>query len=90
MSQSVHHYALHCMSNANNRCYHCPTTHPDIPAVANLDSYDVQTRAAQIIHDAATTEEQREKGLVIAASYYFPNVSTNITYVLISHYVDSC
>ena len=72
-------YNWKILADNYNECYHCPTTHPDIPAVADLSSYDVQTRAAQIIHDAATTEEQRQKGLTIAASYYFPNVSTNIT-----------
>lgn len=72
-------YNWKILADNYNECYHCATTHPDIPAVANLDSYDVTTQACQIIHDPATTEEQRRKGLIIASTYYFPNVSTNIT-----------
>ena len=62
-----------------NECYHCPTTHPDIPAIADLSSYSVSTKACQIIHNPATTVEQREKGLTIASTFYIPNVSTNIS-----------
>lgn len=62
-----------------NECYHCATTHPDISAVANLDSYTVDTHDGRIIHYPATTEEQRQAGLTVAATYHFPNVSTNIT-----------
>ncbi|PNS19857.1 Vacuolar protein sorting-associated protein 72 [Sphaceloma murrayae] len=62
-----------------NECYHCATTHPDIPAVANLESYDVNTKASHIQHDPATTEEQRAQGLAIATTYYYPNASTNVS-----------
>lgn len=61
-----------------NECYHCKTTHPDIPALANLESYDVKPRLAYIQHDAATTEEQRASGMVVASTYYFPNASMNV------------
>lgn len=62
-----------------NECYHCETSHPDIGAVANLESYSVSTRRMNIVHDPATTEEQRKAGLVVASTYYFPNASTNVT-----------
>lgn len=61
-----------------NECYHCKTTHPDIPALANLESYDVKPKAAYIQHDAATTDEQRATGMVVASTYYFPNASMNV------------
>jgi len=61
-----------------NECYHCKTTHPDIPALANLESYDVTPRGMAILHDAATTEEQRASGMVVASTYYFPNASMNV------------
>lgn len=72
-------YNWKILADNYNECYHCPTTHPDLPAVADLKSYSVCTKAGQIIHDAATTPEQREKGLTIAATYHFPNVSTNVS-----------
>lgn len=61
-----------------NECYHCKTTHPDIPALADLESYDVHPDRAFIRHDAATTEEQKATGMVVASTYYFPNASMNV------------
>lgn len=61
-----------------NECYHCKTTHPDIPALADLESYDVHPHLAYIRHDAATTEEQKATGMVVASTYYFPNASMNV------------
>lgn len=72
-------YNWKILADNYNECYHCATTHPDIGALADLQSYNVQTRGAQIIHDAATTDEQRANGLVVASTYYFPNVSTNVS-----------
>lgn len=62
-----------------NECYHCKTTHPDIPALANLEAYDVNTKAAHIQHDAGTTEEQKAQGLQIASTYYWPHASMTVT-----------
>ena len=72
-------YNWKILADNYNECYHCATSHPDIGALANLQSYSVNTEAGQIIHDAATTEEQRKNDLVVASTYYFPNVSTNIS-----------
>lgn len=74
-------YNWKILADNYNECYHCKTTHPDIGALANLESYDVTTRGCSIIHDAATTQEQRDAGLVVASTYYFPNASTNVSYV---------
>ena len=72
-------YNWKILADNYNECYHCATSHPDIGAVANLQSYAVTTEGTKIIHDPATTDEQREAGLVVASTYYFPNASTNIT-----------
>ena len=58
-----------------NECYHCKTAHPDIPLIADLSSYSVDTEAGSIQHNAATTAEQAEAGLSVAPTYLFPNSS---------------
>lgn len=72
-------YNWKILADNYNECYHCASTHPDIGALADLQSYSVSTKNGQIIHNAATTEEQRANGLTVASTYYFPNVSTNIS-----------
>jgi len=72
-------YNWKILADNYNECYHCSTAHPDIGALADLRSYSVDLVDGQIVHNPATTEEQREAGLTIAATYYFPNVSTNIS-----------
>jgi len=64
-----------------NECYHCQNTHPDVPSLANLESYDVYPKAGYIQHDAATTDDQKAVGLRIASTYYFPNSSMTVTFV---------
>ncbi|KAF5003556.1 hypothetical protein FDECE_9895 [Fusarium decemcellulare] len=48
-----------------NECYHCKTTHPDIPDVVNLSSYSVDTQQAWFHHNGSTernvTDEQKAK-----------------------------
>ena len=58
-----------------NECYHCKTAHPDIPSIADLSSYSVDTEAGSIQHNAATTAEQAAAGLSVAPTYLFPNSS---------------
>lgn len=72
-------YNWKILADNYNECYHCATAHPDISALANLQSYSVDVRDGQIMHNPATTEEQKANGLTIAATYYFPNVSTNVS-----------
>ena len=74
-------YNWKILADNYNECYHCKVAHPDISSLADLQSYRVTTDRASIIHDPATTEEQRKAGLIVAATYHFPNVSTNISYV---------
>ncbi|OQO08379.1 hypothetical protein B0A48_06249 [Cryoendolithus antarcticus] len=72
-------YNWKILADNYNECYHCLTTHPDIPDLADLQSYRVDTEKSKIIHDAATTDQQRKAGLFVASTYYFPNASTNIS-----------
>lgn len=62
-----------------NECYHCKTTHPDVPNFLTIDSADCETKAGHIQHDHASTPEQREKGFNVNSTYYFPNVSMSIS-----------
>ncbi|KAJ5927789.1 hypothetical protein N7466_006745 [Penicillium verhagenii] len=55
-----------------NECYHCPTTHPDIPEFLNLDSFDSDLKDGHIQHHCVSTPEQKAKGLYTASTYYFP------------------
>lgn len=72
-------YNWKVLADNYNECYHCATAHPDISSLANLESYSVNTEGGKIVHFPATTEEQRQNGLTIASTYYFPNVSTNVS-----------
>ncbi|KAL1869329.1 hypothetical protein Daus18300_005541 [Diaporthe australafricana] len=72
-------YNWKILADNYNECYHCKTTHPDIPAVADLEAYNVETKRGYIIHNVATKPEQRDQGLVVAPTYHFPNVSSNVT-----------
>jgi phenylpropionate dioxygenase-like ring-hydroxylating dioxygenase large terminal subunit len=58
-----------------NECYHCPTTHPDVPDLADIESHDVDTKLNAITHKSELTEEQRRKGLGLSSTYFFPNAS---------------
>ncbi|KAI1823801.1 hypothetical protein F4861DRAFT_531371 [Xylaria intraflava] len=62
-----------------NECYHCPTTHPDIPSVADLSTYSVVTENAYVQHLGNPTPEQIAKGFNVAATFYFPNASMNVS-----------
>ncbi|KAI1437100.1 hypothetical protein GGR50DRAFT_686084 [Xylaria sp. CBS 124048] len=62
-----------------NECYHCPTTHPDIPSVADLSTYSVVTENSYVQHLGNPTPEQIAKGFNVAATFYFPNASMNIS-----------
>ncbi|KAF7590291.1 hypothetical protein BBP40_003028 [Aspergillus hancockii] len=62
-----------------NECYHCPTTHPDIPDFINLDSFDSDVKDGHIQHHCISTPEQLAKGLNVASTYYFPNSSMTVS-----------
>ncbi|KAI9367761.1 Rieske [2Fe-2S] domain protein [Aspergillus egyptiacus] len=72
-------YNWKILADNYNECYHCQTTHPDLPSIADLSTYSVDTKDGSIIHDARNTPEQVERGLKIASTYYFPNASMNVS-----------
>lgn len=64
-----------------NECYHCPTTHPDIPEFLNLDSFGSDLKDGHIQHHCVSTPEQKAKGLYTASTYYFPITAMVVSYV---------
>ena len=72
-------YNWKILADNYNECYHCKTTHPDIPKIADLNSYYVSTKGGQILHYGNPTKEQIERGLRVASTYYFPNASMNVS-----------
>jgi phenylpropionate dioxygenase-like ring-hydroxylating dioxygenase large terminal subunit len=61
-----------------NECYHCPTAHPDIPTLADIETHDVSGVDGYIKHQSVPTEEQKKLGMAIASTYFFPNVSISV------------
>jgi phenylpropionate dioxygenase-like ring-hydroxylating dioxygenase large terminal subunit len=61
-----------------NECYHCPTTHPDVPDLADIQTHEVDTACGWITHKSSLTENQKKNGLGISSTYYFPNVSLSV------------
>lgn len=72
-------YNWKALSDNFNECYHCPTTHSDIPTFLNLDSFDSDLKGGHIQHHCEYTPEQLDKGLNALSTYYFPNVSMTIS-----------
>lgn len=62
-----------------NECYHCKTTHADVPSFLTIDSADVDVKDGHMQHDHASTPEQRAKGMNVNSTYYFPNVSMSVS-----------
>ncbi|KAK3691266.1 hypothetical protein LTR37_018755 [Vermiconidia calcicola] len=62
-----------------NECYHCKTTHPDVPNFLTIDSADVDVKDGHMQHDHASTPEQRAQGFNVNSTYYFPNASMSIS-----------
>ncbi|KAF5862106.1 hypothetical protein ETB97_012090 [Aspergillus alliaceus] len=72
-------YNWKILSDNFNECYHCPTTHPDIPSFLNLGSFDSDVKDGHIQHHCISTPEQLAKGLNVASTYYFPNSSMSVS-----------
>lgn len=62
-----------------NECYHCQVAHPDIPTIADLNSYYVKTKDGHIQHYGAQRQDQIDKGFRIATTYFWPNASCNVS-----------
>ena len=61
-----------------NECYHCPTAHPDIPTLADIETHDVSGVDGYIKHQSVPTLEQKRLGMAIASTYFFPNASISV------------
>ncbi|KAJ0384920.1 hypothetical protein COL922a_007392 [Colletotrichum nupharicola] len=72
-------YNWKILADNYNECYHCKVAHPDIPSIADLNSYYVNTKDAFIQHFGQPTPEQIEKGFRVAATYFWPNASMNVS-----------
>lgn len=72
-------YNWKILADNYNECYHCKVAHPDIPSIADLSSYKVETKDSYIEHYAMSTPEQIARGFKVAPTYFFPNASMNVT-----------
>lgn len=72
-------YNWKAASDNFNECYHCKTTHPDVPTFLTIDSHDVELKDGHMQHDQAATNEQKAKGFNVNSTYYFPNVSMSVS-----------
>lgn len=71
-----------CVDNFNE-CYHCPTAHPTIPTLLDVETLKSDSKDGYTLHTSAQSEEQKRDGLQICTTYYFPNVSTNVLWVFL-------
>lgn len=76
-------YNWKILADNYNECYHCKGAHPDIPTIADLNSYYVKTKDMHIQHFGNPSPGQIEKGFRVASTYFWPNASLNISYVFI-------
>ncbi|PSK37501.1 S-phase delaying protein 1 [Elsinoe australis] len=77
-----------CSDNFNE-CYHCPTSHPTIPALFDIDTLTSDAKDGYVILASAQDEQQKKEGLQICTTYCFPNVSTNIlpNYIMLQRFL---
>ncbi|KAF2156369.1 putative Rieske 2Fe-2S family protein [Myriangium duriaei CBS 260.36] len=68
-------YNWKILSDNFNECYHCPTTHSDIPSFIDLEHFDSNLKDGHIQHDSASSEEHKANGVQTASTYYFPNTA---------------
>ncbi|KAF1925291.1 uncharacterized protein M421DRAFT_70228 [Didymella exigua CBS 183.55] len=61
-----------------NECYHCPTTHADIPAFLDLATFDSALRDSHIQHFCAPTPDQIALGVNVHSTYLFPAASLTV------------
>lgn len=72
-------YNWKILSENFNECYHCKTTHPDVPNFLTIDSHDCVGKDGHIQHDQAPSPEQVAKGFDVNSTYYFPNSSMSVS-----------
>jgi phenylpropionate dioxygenase-like ring-hydroxylating dioxygenase large terminal subunit len=72
-------YNWKILADNYNECYHCATAHPDIPTLADLEAYKVETKDSYISHFTNPRPDQVEQGFNVAPTYFFPNASMNVS-----------
>lgn len=72
-------YNWKTLADNYNECYHCPTTHPDAAALADLHAYKVETKGGNIEHFAKAKPETVQDGMEIVSNYYFPNACMTVS-----------
>ncbi|CAG9994378.1 unnamed protein product [Clonostachys byssicola] len=83
------HYNWKLAADNWNECYHCKTTHPDIPDMMDISSHSVEPNRAWMLHNSPppaspeVAEENKKKGIGFFSSYCWPNVSITIAKNLI-------
>ncbi|KAF7185177.1 Carnitine monooxygenase oxygenase subunit [Pseudocercospora fuligena] len=72
-----------------NECYHCPTSHPGIEALFDVELLTLDSMKGCMIAESPQDEEQKRNGMKICTTYYFPNVSTNIlpNYIMLQRFL---
>ncbi|WQF88075.1 Putative aromatic-ring-hydroxylating dioxygenase, alpha subunit, rieske [2Fe-2S] iron-sulfur [Colletotrichum destructivum] len=71
-------YNWKALADNYNECYHCPTGHPGVNAVADLSQYYVETVGGQIRH-FNTNKDEEDKTMAVISTYLFPNSSITVT-----------
>ena len=71
-------YNWKALADNYNECYHCMTAHPDVPSMANLETYSVDTKAGHIQHFANPDADKVDPRDKIASTFYFPNASMTV------------
>lgn len=70
-----------------NECYHCPTSHPLIARVTDLNQYRVRPNEkceACLEHTIINKSEEREGQFRRSILFFFPTTSVTVTYVFFS------
>ncbi|CEJ93543.1 hypothetical protein VHEMI09125 [[Torrubiella] hemipterigena] len=70
-------YNWKVLADNYNECYHCPTGHPGLPAVTDLNKYWVETAGSHIQHFAVDHADR--KGLGNFSTYMYPNTSITLS-----------
>ncbi|GKT51084.1 carnitine monooxygenase oxygenase subunit [Colletotrichum spaethianum] len=71
-------YNWKTLADNYNECYHCPTGHPGVNAVADLSQYYVETVGGQIRH-FNTNKDEEDRTMAVISTYLFPNSSITVT-----------
>jgi phenylpropionate dioxygenase-like ring-hydroxylating dioxygenase large terminal subunit len=66
-----------CCDNFNE-CYHCPTSHPTVSTLVDVETLTADSMKGYIVHNGAQSEEQKENDMKVCTTFYFPNASTNL------------